>query len=462
MKLSGWTVVAAVLALAMGAPGSQAGVEELRVTADFRGMPLRAALAIFEQAIPAEFSADIWLRNPELPLLDVTLTDVPLTDAINAVAQAYGLHVEKGDAYFLILRPGAPPANADALSLDRQWQGPTSVPELVAHVAAVSGPDRLDGREREEAVAAVARLVLIGAPEGVTALRDLLMAPDADPMLKQQALVGLGVMGTPEALDAIHVFEAWAAARYNDPATFRPDRGFKTIVASCRDGQGVEWTVFRWRALMETDYWITRLMEDGTWQRPIVLDIGEGTFLFRRDGRHELDCVDGQFALRTEMAFRLEQFDTDADGDGLPNLVERRMGTRENEADTDGDGVPDGIDSNPRTPKHEVTDLTEIRQAVFACAYAVVYDQRALWVVERGDFANQEYYGRAGPVLRLREMREGVANLMAIEVKQTGPSAAHALIGEFTGGTAAWECSASLRKREGKWTVVRFDLDSIS
>ncbi|MGD9497686.1 MAG: hypothetical protein AB7Y46_15400 [Armatimonadota bacterium] len=462
MKLSGWTVAVVVLALVVGAPWSQAGVEELRVTADFRDMPLRGALAIFEQAIPAEFSADIWIRNPELPLLDVTLTDVPLTDAINAVAQAYDLHVEEGEGRFLDLRQGGRPAKVPALSLERQWQGPTTVPELVAHVAAASGPDRLDGREREGAVAAVARLVLIGAPEGVTALRDLLLAPDADPMLKQQALVGLGVMGTPEALEAIREFEAWAVARYTDPATFRPDRGFKTIVASCRDEQGIEWTVFRWRAFIETDYWITRLMADGTWQRPIVLDIGQGSFLFRRDGRHQLSRVDGQFVLRTEMPFRLEQFETDADGDGLPNLVEQRMGTRDNEADTDGDGVPDGIDSNPRTPKHQVTDLTEIRQAVFACAYAVAYDQRALWVVERGDFANQEYYGRAGPVLRLREIREGVANLTGIQVEQTGPSVAHALIGEFTGGTAAWECSASLRKREGKWTVVRFDLDSIS
>jgi hypothetical protein len=168
----------------------------------------------------------------------------------------------------------------------------------------------------------------------------------------------------------------------------------------------------------------------------------------------------------------------DSDRDGLPDLVEARLGTSPREPDSDGDGTPDGQDSNPLTPKHKGQgDLGEIRQAVFSVLFATSGSQDALVIVEGArpkgaddakaglpgeHFASQEYYGHAGLVLRSPQIRRGFVNVTGLSVKIESPTTATATINDWEGGLAASGHRATLKKLHGKWVVVAFHMTGIS
>jgi hypothetical protein len=60
----------------------------------------------------------------------------------------------------------------------------------------------------------------------------------------------------------------------------------------------------------------------------------------------------------------------DSDGDGLPNLVEKRFGTDPNNADTDGDGVRDDRDANPLgKPAPPGLDRAQLFQTAFTAVF---------------------------------------------------------------------------------------------
>jgi len=121
VKLSIWVVVVVVL---LTAPFGHAGVEELRVTADFRGMPLRGALNVLETAIPTEFAArEAWLGDPERPILDVVIEDKPLLQAITTLVAAYGFY-PVNENRFITLRKGTAADADQPLREHDKWDGP--------------------------------------------------------------------------------------------------------------------------------------------------------------------------------------------------------------------------------------------------------------------------------------------------------------------------------------------------
>ena len=153
----------------------------------------------------------------------------------------------------------------------------------------------------------------------------------------------------------------------------------------------------------------------------------------------------------------------DSDKDGLPDSVEACLLTDLRNPDSDKDGLPDGKDSNPLTPKHsDANDVMEIRQAVFSALCATGNSQDAVVIVDRGDFAKQEYYGFGGVVLRLPEIRTGFINIVAIMVKIESPTSATATIADYEGPLAASGHEAKLKKINGKWVVVEFKMTWIS
>jgi hypothetical protein len=121
----------------------------------------------------------------------------------------------------------------------------------------------------------------------------------------------------------------------------------------------------------------------------------------------------------------------DSDGDGLPDLVERRLGTDPLKADTDGDGVPDGRDANSLArPDPHPSDRSRLLQLVFTALCAGDPSRDAILVVLDPAYW-QEFYGARGRVICIskEEFQRRTAQLGAMRVIQFGgPANAEATI----------------------------------
>ena len=147
----------------------------------------------------------------------------------------------------------------------------------------------------------------------------------------------------------------------------------------------------------------------------------------------------------------------------MPDIVEARLLTDSQNPDSDSDGVPDGKDTNPLTPKQkETNDITEIRQAVFSALFATTSSQNAIVIVNRDEFAKQEYYGFSGTVLRSPESRQGFVNVTSIDIRYQSDDSATVGIGDYEGSMAGSHHEAKLKKIDGKWVVVEFSLRGVA
>jgi putative pyrroloquinoline-quinone binding quinoprotein len=90
----------------------------------------------------------------------------------------------------------------------------------------------------------------------------------------------------------------------------------------------------------------------------------------------------------------------DGDGDGLPDLVERRLGLDKTRSDTDGDGIPDGEDRAPNGGRPPTSEEDEIALAIFRQFFFFEADDGL--IVVRGK-SPLEWQGRRGPTLTLDE-----------------------------------------------------------
>jgi hypothetical protein len=322
----------------------------------------------------------------------------------------------------------------------------------------------LDGDDSR--VQAMRRLSEIATPEAVEVLSRFLIRPDADRKLKACAVAALGRAGTREAVDALARFEQWAEWRRTVPGRFSfgekefaihhfgPTRLESMMRHKGSDGRW--WAVFEWDKFGlrsdeggEPDLWVTSSTDSRFWDPPLLIE--------RREPL--MDWLRGV----AEDPSRLGEFRRDSDADGLPNLVESRYGTDPENPDSDGDGVTDGEDGNPLTPAGQVTgDEAEIRQAVFSILFATCDSDYPIYVVPPGEFADQEYQGYQGVVLRSPEIKLGRVNIRDIDVEMKSPTSAVASITDYEGGEAASGHRAVLEKAHGRWVVVDFRMTWIS
>jgi hypothetical protein len=243
------------------------------------------------------------------------------------------------------------------------------------------------------------------------------------------------------------------------------------LIAEATDEKGKTWAVFPWSRYGKQDIWLTFSTEKDSWSRPILLELPGMPYLVRTSERAfdkkcqlqiEGDSVtvtcDGS-AAKSSISRSLK----DSDSDGLPDIVEGRLLTDPDNPDSDRDGIADGNDSNPLTPRHEDSnDVVQIRQAVFSVLFATCSSRDAVVVLERGDFAKQEYYGFAGAVLRSAQKRKGFVNIMCLTVNLESTTSANASISDWEGPEARSVHEAKLKKIDGKWVVVEFMLTIIS
>ncbi len=332
---------------------------------------------------------------------------------------------------------------------------------------------------------AIRKLQGIGSPAAVAILRDFLTVDGIKcQQLKQHSLIALGNIGTRPAIDSIRQFEAWSKKRFTKPSPFR--FGFKDLavdhispcnlspLAKTTDEKNTTWAIFQWQCHSAVaEIWICKSLGDVLWSQPILLDLpGIPEFYpfsrkYRKwDDRCSFQIKNDSIKIVVDEQVwesRITDHLVDSDKDALPDHVEARLLTDPNDPDSDKDGLPDGRDCNPLTPKHNDTnDVTQIRQAVFSALCATSNSRDTIVIVDRADFAKQEYYGYGGVVLRSPQSRDGFVNITRIKANLISPDTATAYITDYEGNLAASGHLAKLKKLHGKWVVVEFKMTWIS
>lgn len=351
-----------------------------------------------------------------------------------------------------------------------------------------SSPDYgLSVPENDPRLNAIGQLQQIGSPVAISILRDFLTNNDMDKQLKQKALTALGQLGTKRAIKAIEAFESWSQRRFNHPAPFKFGKyqsaldhfadGYLPPLAETTDQNGQTWAIFPWARYAGWTYeahaeiWLTYKSENGSWKEPILLDVPNMPTIKRESSKSwETKCtltVENDFVKITCDGEKLETTISgslrDTDSDNLPDIAEARLRTDPRNPDCDEDGILDGNDSNPLTPPvKEPNDSHYIRQAVFSILLATSSNRGPIFIVKKGDFAEQEYYGCAGVILPANKAESGRINITAIDVKITSPTTAIAGISDYEGNLAASGHRAKLKKVKGKWVVIEFALTIIS
>lgn len=324
---------------------------------------------------------------------------------------------------------------------------------------------------------AIQKLESAGSQEAVNVLLEFLTNNRMDRKLKQNALTALGRIGTEPAIEAIKKFETWSRKRYAEPLPFYMGQQEFAIdhfessdvkpLAQTADSKNKTWAVVLLGNYGQSDVFLTSLIKDEQWSEPVLLTLAG---LPERQDLSKIKWnlkVDGD-SVRIESDNKIYDIKIsdqlkDADKDGLPDIVEARLSTNPNTPDTDGDGIPDGRDSNPLTPKHkETNDTTEIRQAVFSVLFATTSSRNFINIVDRDEFAKQEYYGYSGAVLRVPNSKEGLVNVTSIDIRYQSNDSATVSIRDYEGSLAASSHEAKLKKINGKWVVVDFSLRGIA
>lgn len=336
-------------------------------------------------------------------------------------------------------------------------------------------------RDNDPSLQVVNKLESAGSEEAVNVLLEFLTNNRMDRKLKQHALTALGKIGTEPAIEAIKKFETWSQKRYSNPLPFYMglqeyaiDHFVSTDVqpiAQAKDKNNKTWAIVPLYTFYKTELGLTSLIKDDQWSIPILLNfpdmpeprrLSETTY----DTKYQLQ-VDGEsikvISNGKTYETTISEQTKDTDKDGLPDTLETRMQTDPKNPDSDGDGVADGKDSNPLTPKHkETNDTTEIRQAVFSALFATTNSRNMINIVDRDEFAKQEYYGFSGPIIKVSESKIGNVNLTSIDIRYQSDDTATVIISDYEASEAASAREVKLKKINGKWVVIGFGMKMVS
>lgn len=191
------------------------------------------------------------------------------------------------------------------------------------------------------------------------------------------ALAGIGSPGALAAVDRALRRPKPSRAWYAPPAPPSGEGIERAGAAVVPLGDGSRLTVFRSPALgNEGDLWISRGNAPasflGVSVPPEVLASASPLALSARLEGDELEVRLQQ--PRPETLFRgsLSGLSRDSDGDGLPDLVERRLLLDPEDPDTDGDGIPDALDLVPNAaPRAAQGEREEIAAALFTQVFGL-------------------------------------------------------------------------------------------
>ncbi len=169
----------------------------------------------------------------------------------------------------------------------------------------------------------------------------------------------------------------------------------------------------------------------------------------------------------------------DADGDGLTDLAEKRLGTNVSDADTDHDGLGDAVDPCPNAAPRELGDKEKI---IAACVEARFFcqDWETPAVIDVEGLAPFEMYGYQQPLLwsvkgysgELPRMYNTGMNSIGFSsaAREEGPpiaigadgTSATTLISRYSGGLNGDGIVAKLIKVGDEWFVVSLKMAYVS
>jgi hypothetical protein len=163
----------------------------------------------------------------------------------------------------------------------------------------------------------------------------------------------------------------------------------------------------------------------------------------------------------------------DTDGDGWTDLEEGRLGLNPRDPDSDHDGIPDGKDVCPgyaASPLEAADVEAAMIQRVFFAAYGLHASPDVLLV--SGSSRPVQLWGSRGPVLFGVDRSEWLRNwldappLLSWKVKSmTSDGGAETAVVEFSdyeGALAAAGYTATFRRLDGEWFVVKITRNWIS
>jgi outer membrane protein assembly factor BamB len=278
---------------------------------------------------------------------------------------------------------------------------PRAAPALFQYAQSAGEPDR----EREDALYFVCRHgAQIVPPAEVTAYLERELTKLTTPgWLHTFAMFELlndrGKPARAAALAAFHTEKTAHLLPPNITLTNTPNDGYAHShwlyegfpaqidpVATSKDVSGVWWAAFYCSYLASMprpDYhiWFAQSVDGQHWTRPAFgFDVASVCSPHGYPSDFKLTCSGGDLHLDIaeevyndagqshtfphHLDIPIADLYRDSDGDGLPDRLEKLIGTDPHKADTNGNGLPDGEDKNPLYVEHKLTDEEAIYQTV--------------------------------------------------------------------------------------------------
>ncbi len=352
-----------------------------------------------------------------------------------------------------------------------------AIPSLIQHLLSLSKDKRDDAQGALDAVAQSTD------PRAVQFMISALKDPKAERTWRRAAFLSLARTGGAEGVAAV------AAARAPH-TTIKP--WFERIdlneiskseakLAINKDSKGRTWMLFNSAVLgNQSDLFVAQKL-NGKWQRPLFT----GVWTMRtwdHEPPKDYRGVPIKKLVNSEWIRVLPddaELRKDSDGDGLTDIVERRLGTDPHKRDTDGDGVPDLIDPCPNGP---VRPLGDDEKIVAACIEARFFQED--WptaLISATGVKPFKVYGYRGGVAiwnegdrqkELASVYSGGVNLVSVyNEKENAKScieyspdhkSAHTMIRRYSGGLDGEGWNVDLIKIGDEWYVVKLQMKYIS
>lgn len=269
------------------------------------------------------------------------------------------------------------------------------------------------GFEMYESATYISRTYVMesGDPQATEFKLRILSNPHADPTLKNQSYTHVAMSGDPRAVAAVLAHRT--ARRPLRPLAERALKGWvgagefgakPKLLAEKTDAAGRRWGLFQSGALGDVgDLWLAEKI-DGTWTNPRFLGVSTSKISgfvkpkppeAKIAGMTAAELIKGDWVALA----RNSEVTRDADGDGLTDLAERRLGSDPQRADSDRDGDRDEIDPWPNVSRRPETDAERLLAAAFEARFHESESDGASVFTSPQGVRSFEMPGRMGPTL---------------------------------------------------------------